>query len=1043
MSETLSDLRSEFRAQKFASQQERLQRMQQSLQTSSYDPVRVSDDAAAIVRASREQRSRQGTLDAFLHQFGLSNQEGITLMCLAESLLRIPDAATQDALIAERISKGNWEQHRGHSEKLFVNAGVWGLMLSGRMLRADQVAERDPAAWLGRLIARSGEGVIRAAIRQGMLILGGQFVFGRTIEEALHTRQQKPLHERCYSFDMLGEGARTAGAAARYFELYANAIDALGADPLDTALPLQARSSISIKLSALHPRYAWAQRERVMNELLPRVTTLAKMAARNNLPLTIDAEEADRLDLSLDVFEILARAPELDGWQGLGLAVQAYQKRGEALIAWLDALAVVTGRCIPVRLVKGAYWDSEIKHAQQLSLPDYPVFTRKDASDLSYLACAQRLFRTDGRLYPQFATHNAHSIAAVHRMADGRPFEYQRLHGMGELLYRAVRVALPAIQAPLRVYAPVGAYQDLLPYLVRRLLENGANSSFVHRFLEEDLPVAEVVRDPTISLQEPDVLKICPPVELFGAERKNSRGLDLSDPSTLGPLLGQMEQLRSRVHSAACLVNGEAQGTEPKPSYAPAQLRHQLGEVCTASPAHCEQALRGAVAAQKAWDALPLAERAGTLRRFADALEAEPAPWLDLLTREAGRTLPDAIAEWREAIDFCRYYAQQAEDLFAAREMPGPTGESNILRLFGRGVFLCISPWNFPLAIFVGQVVAALVCGNSVIAKPAEQTPIIATQVVAALHASGVPAQVLQLLLGNGEQVAEPLVRDERIAGVVFTGSVATAKRIQRTLAARPGAIVPLIAETGGQNAMVVDSTALPEQVCDDVLESAFGSAGQRCSALRILLLQSDIADHMQEMLREALAERKLGLPWELATDIGPVIDAQAHARLAEHIDWLETHARRIARLEVPQALKGGTYFGPQIYEIDGVARLHEEVFGPILHIVRWDETRLESELEALRRTGFALTLGIHTRLERRQNALFDALPAGNVYVNRGMTGAVVGVQPFGGSGLSGTGPKAGGPHYLSRFVNERTLSTNTAAVGGNAELFRLASDAR
>ncbi|MGB1558050.1 MAG: bifunctional proline dehydrogenase/L-glutamate gamma-semialdehyde dehydrogenase PutA, partial [Oceanococcaceae bacterium] len=756
----------------------------------------------------------------------------------AESLLRIPDAPTQDALIAERILAGDWGHYRGQSEKLFVNAGVWGLMLTGRMLRAEEAAENDPGAWLGRLVARSGEGVIRAAVRQGMAIMGGQFVFGRSIREALDKRGGLPADQRCFSFDMLGEGARTASAASRYFELYAAAIESLGQAQAGEKTPLQARSSISIKLSALHPRYEWAQQGRVMKELLPRVRTLAEIACRHGLPLTIDAEEADRLDLSLDLLAGLARAPSLQGWDGLGLAVQAYQKRAPALLDWLAQLAAETGRCIPVRLVKGAYWDSEIKHAQLLALPDYPVYTRKDATDLAYLACAQRLFAAGERLYPQFATHNAHTIAAVHHLAEGRAYEYQRLHGMGELLYRAVRQALPQITAPLRVYAPVGAHQDLLPYLVRRLLENGANSSFVHRFLEDDLPVAEVVADPTLSIDQPASLRLPQPSRLYGTHRRNSRGLDLCDPERTGALEDSLRTLRRVEQDAACLIDGRPAGGSPTPVHAPGLPSHRVGQARLAGATEREAALRSALAAQAAWSARPVQQRAACLRRCADAMEAEAEAWLDLLSREAGRTLPDAIAEWREAIDFCRYYATEAEALFAVQTLAGPTGEANTLQMQGRGVFLCISPWNFPLAIFMGQVVAALVCGNAVLAKPADQTPLVAMRAVQALHAAGIPPEVLHLLLGSGAEVAEPLVANENIAGVTFTGSVATAKRIQRTLAAREGAIVPLIAETGGQNAMLVDSTALLEQACDDILDSAFGSAGQRCSALRVLLVQ-------------------------------------------------------------------------------------------------------------------------------------------------------------------------------------------------------------
>ena len=1009
-----------------------------------YDAAAVQRDAARIVDASRAQRSRQGTLDAFLHEFGLSNQEGIALMCLAEALLRVPDDDTQDALIAEKILSGDWDRHRGHSDKLFVNAGVWALMLTGRVLEADQAARRDPRRWLQGLLARSGEGAIRGAVRQAMAIMGGQFVFGRDIEEALSKRARQPRGAQLYSFDMLGEGARTTAAAQTYAQRYRHAIETLGAATASD-VPMSARSSISIKLSALHPRYEPAQRERVFAELLPVLRQLAECAVDHGLPLTIDAEEADRLELSLELFEALGRAPGLQGWNGLGLALQGYQKRAPEVIDWLAGLARQQQRQIPLRLVKGAYWDTEIKHSQVEGHPDYPVYTHKAATDLAYLDAASRLLEAGAAFAPQFASHNAHTIAAVHHMADGRPFEFQRLHGMGELLYRAARASVIGETVPLRVYAPVGAHQDLLPYLVRRLLENGANSSFVHRFLNETLPIDEVVADPRSQVEAllaqrardaqavPEAIPR--PPDLYGPGRRNSAGIDLSDATTARELEQALARQRAGAGiDAACLIDGADAGEEAQPVYAPAQPGLRVGSVRAAGSGERGRAVEAALAAQPAWDARGGAARADVLRAMGDALEREPETLLHLLSAEAGRTLPDAIAEWREAIDFCRYYATQAQrHCDQPQLLPGPTGEQNTLSLHGRGVFLCISPWNFPLAIFTGQVAAALGAGNAVLAKPAEQTPLVAYEAVRRFHAAGVPPGVLQLLLGDGARVAAPLVEDERVAGVAFTGSTATAKDIQRRLAARDGAIVPLIAETGGQNAMVVDSTALFEQACDDILESAFGSAGQRCSALRVLLPQKDIADALLEMLGAALQQRRLGPGWCVDSDIGPVIDARALGGLQAHARRMDDEARLVSRLDPPRE---GHYFGPRIYEIEDLAQLRGEVFGPVLHVLRWDAQSLPRHLRALQRTGYGLTFGLHSRLNTLPQALLPQLRAGNVYVNRTMTGAVVGVQPFGGSGLSGTGPKAGGPHYLPRFATERTLSINTAAIGGNAELF-------
>ncbi len=1005
--------------------------------------ARARELAIRIIETSRSMRDEQGTLDAFLHEFGLTNEEGVALMCLAEALLRIPDAATQDLLIAEKISLGDWRSHLGNTENLFVNAGVWALMLTGRVVRLDEEVERDPTRLVRRLVRRAGEPVIRRAVNQAMRIMGRQFVFGRTMEEALARRAKQPAERRLMSFDMLGEGARTAAAAERYFALYRASISAVGAAAAIEGGRAEERSSVSIKLSALHPRYEDVQWARLEAELLPRLRELALEARRHGIQLTIDAEEAARLDVSLRLFERLARDPDLAGWDGLGLAVQAYQKRAPFVLDWLALLARGTGRRIPVRLVKGAYWDSEIKHAQELGVPDFPVWTRKSATDACYLVCARRLLDEPEAFYPQFATHNAYTIAAIDTMAPSdADFEFQRLHGMGTVLYDAVDRVLRH-RRRLRTYAPVGAHRDLLPYLVRRLLENGANSSFVNRFLDAATPAADLVRDPFALLDEATPKRhprIAPPPALYGPRRRNSRGLDLQDPAARERLLAALEAHVDEPVEAASLVAGAAAGGDPEPVHAPADRRRLVGTARPARPEDIEAALTRAEAAWREWDALGGHHRAEILRTMADQLEAHRSRLVHLIVHEAGRTLADAISEVREAVDFCRYYACEAEEKFAAPvRLPGPTGERNEWWLTGRGVFCCISPWNFPLAIFTGQIAAALAAGNAVIAKPAEQTPLVAHAAIRLFHEAGVPEDVLHLLIGTGPRVAAPLVADPRIAGVAFTGSTETARAINETLARRSGPIAPLIAETGGFNAMVVDSTALAEQVADDVVASAFSSAGQRCSALRLLMLQDEVADEMIEMILGAMAERRLGPPEDPATDIGPIIDEEALQRLHGHLERLERDTRLLGRGRAGEGTGHGTFLAPRVFEIDDLGPLdHGEVFGPVLHVLRWKTAELPGIMRRLRETRYGLTFGIHTRLERRWEWLTDQSIAGNVYINRNMIGAVVGVQPFGGTGLSGTGPKAGGPLALVRFATERVKTLNTAAIGGNTELFNL-----
>jgi RHH-type proline utilization regulon transcriptional repressor/proline dehydrogenase/delta 1-pyrroline-5-carboxylate dehydrogenase len=996
--------------------------------------------AHAIVSKSREMNAERGTLDAFMQEFGLSNQEGVALMCLAEALLRIPNADTQDALIAEKISSGNWAGHRGSSQDLFVNAGVWALMLTGGVIKLDDNITRDAAGWTKSTVARLSSPVIRKATMQAMRIMGHQFVFGRTIKEALKHRAKRERGKRLFSFDMLGEGARTAADAERYQQLYRRVIMKVGQAVQDEGDDIGASSSISIKLSALHPRYEAVKHQRVMSELLPRVKELAMLASSFDMQLTIDAEEADRLDISLDLFESLARDPELTGWQGLGLVVQAYQKRGPAMIKWLIALAEDTGRRIPTRLVKGAYWDSEIKHAQELGYTDYPVWTRKVTTDVCYLACAKLMLDAPHAFYPQFATHNAHSLAAVAAMGKGKEMEFQRLHGMGKLLYKAAGLVIDDMPR-VRSYAPVGAHEDLLPYLVRRLLENGANSSFVNRFMDADVPVEEVVSDPyeaVVAMRDKRHIGIPVPAELYG-DRLNSSGLDLADPLEVRVLEDALAKRTDITYEAPSIVCGKAVGGEEIPVKNPADNHLIVGTCRHADPEDIDRALDAAAKAQTSWNALGGEARANILERAAELIEEHRIPLLDLLAREAGRVIADGISEVREAADFCRYYALQARSKFGQpMSLKSPTGESNQLSLHGRGVFFCISPWNFPLAIFTGQITAALASGNAVIAKPADPTPLVGAYAVSLLHEAGVPTDVLHMLIGRGSKMGAAVVSDERVIGVALTGSTTTAQTINRALAAKNGPINTLIAETGGQNVMIVDSSALPEQVTDDVITSAFSSAGQRCSALRVVYLQDSIADKVIGMLKGALAERQIGNPLDLATDIGPVINRSSRTGLEAHIERMHQEAKLIGKGHMPDGLENGSFLAPHIFEIPALSSLKDEEFGPILHVIRFSPKDIDKVMADISDTGFGLTFGIHSRIEGYWLDLFRKNAVGNTYVNRNMIGAVVGVQPFGGMGLSGTGPKAGGPHYMLRFATEKMLTINTAAIGGNTELFRL-----
>ena len=1037
----LEDLRQTIRDHGTWPEDQAVRRLLHSLELTGGARHRAVALGMKLVEGARARRDERPFLDAFLQEFGLSNQEGIALMCIAEALLRIPDDVTADRLIAEKLSSGDWSAHSGQSESLFVNASTWGLMLTGGILDLDSSIKTDATGWMRKLTRKAGEPLVRLAVRRAMKIIGAEFVVGRSIEEAL-ARSGREAELALCSFDMLGEGARTLQDAARYLKSYQHAIDVIGSSVAGRAV--HEVSSISIKLSALEPRYSLLQHERVMRRLVPQVLELARRSARLGIQLTIDAEEADRLDLSLDIIEALAKDAATKEWPGLGLAVQAYGKRALEVIDWVAATALKYGRRMTVRLVKGAYWDSEIKRAQERGLEGYPVYTRKLTTDVSYLACVGRLFKYADLIHAQFATHNAHSIAAVLELAPANAsYEFQRLHGMGRLLY-AEAARQVANFPPVRVYAPVGEHKDLLAYLVRRLLENGANTSFVNRFMDEQVPVVEIVRDPISELERLDSYahpRLPVPAALY-SDRRNSRGIDVGDPRELKTLRAEISTLRvknTEAPAAGPIINGQLLSGEAHAVTNPADRREQVGSTRDATPAEIKLAFDAGAAAQPAWNFEGGEARANCLEKAADLLEADRAAFHELLVREAGKTIADAIAEVREAVDYCRYYALRARKQFAAPEsLEGPTGETNELRLQGRGVFACISPWNFPLAIFAGQVTAALAAGNAVVAKPAEPTPLIAARFIRLLHAAGVPPQAVHLVPTPGRLFGEIALAHPALAGVAMTGSTATALTINRTMAARGGVIVPLIAETGGLNAMIVDSTALPEQVVDDVVSSAFMSAGQRCSALRLLFLQEEIADTVLEMIAGAMDELIIGDPSNLQTDVGPVINAAARDGLAQHVARMRSEARIVKACELGAAHAHGSFFAPHLIELNSASQLTHEEFGPILHVVRYRSSDIQQVLKAIRDSHYGLTLGVQTRLESFWRQVFADTSIGNTYVNRNMIGAVVGVQPFGGNGLSGTGPKAGGPHYLTRFANERTLTVNTTATGGNAALLNL-----
>ena len=1011
----LTDVGADINGAWLADEAQALQSLLNQARLSEDERASVQARAVELVARVRAARPEGGGLDALLRQYDLTTPEGVILMCLAEALLRIPDAATADRLIADKLAAGDWERHLGDSSSMLVNASTWGLMLTGRLMEVDPAGFGSMRGWFGRLAARITEPVARSALRQAMRVMGAQFVMGRDIGAALTRSQGSEERRYRHSYDMLGEAALTRADAQRYLDKYRDAIIAIGAHVKGDGRAVMARPGISVKLSALHPRYEFARADQVVRELGPKLIELVQLAAAQGIGLTVDAEEADRLELSLLLVKQALQDPA-SAYGGFGLAVQAYQKRTPAVLTWLIKQARTHQRRLCVRLVKGAYWDTEIKRAQERGLAGFPVFTRKHNTDVSWMACARQLAGALDVIYPQFATHNAHSVAFIGQImaqAPAHSWEYQRLHGMGEELYAQVLGGPEASRPACRVYAPVGAHEDLLPYLVRRLLENGANTSFVNRIVDARLPVEQVVADPvalaerTTPAAHPDIAL---PAALFGASRRNSRGVNFADGNELLPLQQQLEVAAPKV----------AQSTTAQ---APV-------------PQAVEAAIATASAAWVSWDQRAVSDRAAILEKAAELYEQHRAELIAHCVLEAGRTVPDSLGEVREAIDFLRYYAQQARQLFQPQTCPGPTGELNVLKTRGRGVFACISPWNFPVAIFTGQVAAALVTGNAVIAKPAEQTPKCAVLAVRLLHEAGVPAEVLQLLVGDGA-VGAAITGDPRIAGVVFTGSTDTARLIARSLDARDAALPVLIAETGGLNAMLVDSSALPEQVVLDVVASAFNSAGQRCSALRVLLLQEEIAPRVQELLAGQMDEIVLGNPALLTTDVGPVIDEEAHAMLEGYIGKVLAGAAWSHRVRPPAGLEG-RYVAPVAVEVGSLADVTREVFGPVLHIVRFRADDLMNLVDAINAKGFGLTLGIHSRIDSVARDIAARARVGNVYVNRNIIGAVVGVQPFGGCGLSGTGPKAGGPHYLTRFVTEQVVTTNTAALGGNTSLLAL-----
>jgi RHH-type transcriptional regulator, proline utilization regulon repressor / proline dehydrogenase / delta 1-pyrroline-5-carboxylate dehydrogenase len=1000
--------------------------------------AQISTRAANLTTTVRKERAQHGGVNALIAEYGLSNEEGVALMCLAEALLRIPDALTQDRLIQDKVLTADWNKHLGASESLFVNAATFGLYITGKILKPEALYPKQLKNTLHNFMRRTSDTVLRNCIRYAMRILGNHFVMGESIEDAQKRAIKFEAQGYRYSYDMLGEAAYTDADAQLYLKDYENAILCVGKSHTDK--PIFARANVSIKLSALHPRYTFTQEARMFNELYPRVKHLCLLAQEQGISLTIDAEEADRLLISLQIIEALAFEPELKTWQGLGLALQAYQKRAFYVLDLLKDIAQKSNRRLMLRLVKGAYWDSEIKWSQEQGI-EYPVFTRKVYTDVSYIACVKKLLANTDVFYPMFATHNARTVATVLELAGNyKDYEFQCLHGMGATLYDQITNPNSEIQIPCRVYAPVGSHERLLAYLVRRLLENGANSSFVNHILDPEVSIEDMIRDP---LAEAEAFGLQPhpyiplPRNLYGDLRMNSQGLDLSNPHVLTQITNEMAAVSQEQWLAVPMIAGvnPEEGTE-QAVFNPANLKEQIGHAIKADVKEVDIAITAAQQAFEKFSKTTAHERAQMLRRMADLIEDNMPRFMAIAIREAGKSISNAIGEVREAIDFCRYYAAECEQHFAEPQtFKSVTGEINQMVLRGRGIMVCISPWNFPLAIFLGQVTAALAAGNVVIAKPSEQTSLIAAFAVTLLHQAGFPRDVIQLALGKGSVIGSKLVSDPRIAGVIFTGSTETARFINTTLAQRNGPIAVLVAETGGQNAMVVDSSALTEQVVKDVIISSFDSAGQRCSALRVLFLQEDIADKTINMLKGAMDELTVANPIHINTDIGPVIDKKSQENLLKHIEAMRTTAKILHQAPLAPETKEGYFVPPTLIEIPNIQVLTQEVFGPVLHVIRYRADQLEDVVAQVNSTGYGLTFGIHSRIQKVIDYLSQNVRVGNIYVNRNIIGAIVGVQPFGGEGLSGTGPKAGGPHYLFRFATERTVTVNTAAAGGNASL--------
>ncbi|WP_432472888.1 bifunctional proline dehydrogenase/L-glutamate gamma-semialdehyde dehydrogenase PutA [Amphritea sp. HPY] len=975
------------------------------------DRAAISGNAAQLVTKVRNESS-PSMMEKFLGEYGLTTKEGVALMCLAEALLRVPDSTTIDALIEDKVVSGNWGDHLGQSNSSLVNSSTWALLLTGKLIAPAE--DKGVTQTLRGMIKRLGEPVVRTAVGQAMKELGRQFVLGRSIKEATKNARKLEKQGYSYSYDMLGEAARTDADALRYHAAYSDAIAEL--TPACINDDIRMNPGISVKLSALHARYEFAQKERVMKELVERTLSLALQAKKANMGFNIDAEEADRLDLSLDVIEAVLAAPALAGWDGFGIVVQAFGPRASHTLDWLYSLANRLDRKIMIRLVKGAYWDAEIKRAQEMGLDGFPVFTRKVNSDVSYICCAEKLLGMTDRIYPQFATHNAHSVASVLHLAkdlSNDKFEFQRLHGMGESLHDSV---LKNSNTRCRIYAPVGAHQDLLAYLVRRLLENGANSSFVNQIVDTRIKPEDIARDPFAQIvamgDQISSKAISRPAQLFGENRRNAQGWDITDVVENAEIEAARLQFKDTQWLAQPMIAGAAEGSEFSPVYNPALPQDLVGQVTAASAKDIETAITAAQQGFVSWSAKTAAERAECLRKVADLFEENYAELFTLVTREAGKTLLDAVGELREAVDFARFYAEEGIRNEAAGE--------------ARGVITCISPWNFPLAIFSGQVLAALAAGNVVLAKPADQTPLIAARAVALMHEAGIPADALQLLPGSGAAVGAPLTSDARIAGVCFTGSTATAQRINKVMAEKVAPDAPLVAETGGLNAMIVDSTALPEQVVRDVLASSFQSAGQRCSALRMLYVQKDIAENLLEMLFGALDELKVGNPWLLSTDVGPVIDQASKDKIEQHCREFAAKGRVLKSLAIPEE---GLFVAPTVIQLDGIEQLEQEIFGPVLHVATFEASELDQVVDAINDQGYGLTFGLHTRVDKRVARICDRIKVGNIYVNRNQIGAIVGSQPFGGEGLSGTGPKAGGPHYVKRFIKPDVASVSSKLV--------------